>query len=100
MALGGALDLDEAARVVHYDVHVCLGFRVLLIVEVEDRHALEDADGDRGDLAVNRIARDLARGRELVGREREREIAAGDRGRARAAVRLQHVAVDGDRVLA
>ena len=37
---------------------------------------------------------------ELRGRQRQRDVAARDRGRARAAVGLQNVAVDRDRVLA
>ena len=37
---------------------------------------------------------------ELRGGQRERDVAAGDRGRSRAAVGLQNVAVDRDRVLA
>ena len=46
------------------------------------------------------IARDLAGLDELRGRQRQRDVAAGDRCRARAAVGLQDVAVDRDGVLA
>ena len=42
--LGGALDLDEAARAGHHDVHVDLGSRVLLVGKVQHRHAVDDAD--------------------------------------------------------
>ena len=48
-ALGGRLDLDEAAVAGHDDVRVDLGGRVLGVVEVEQRHAVDDAARDRGD---------------------------------------------------
>ena len=54
-----------------------------------------DADADGRDLAGERPLQ--AR---LAQRQRERDVAAGDRRAARAAVRLEHVAVDGHRALA
>ena len=48
-ALGGRLDLDEAAVAGHDDVRVDLGAGVLGVVEVEQRHAVDDAARDRGD---------------------------------------------------
>ena len=50
-ALGGALHLDERAVAGHHDVHVGLGADVLLVGQVEPRHAVDDADRDRGDRA-------------------------------------------------
>ena len=44
LAFSRALHLDEAAAARHHDVHVGLARRVLGIVEVEQRHALEHAD--------------------------------------------------------
>ena len=47
--LGGRLHLDEAPVAGHHDVHVDVGVRVLGVVEVEQRHAVDDADRDGGD---------------------------------------------------
>ena len=57
LALGGALHLDEAAAARHDDVDVDLGGRVLLVVEVEHRLALDDAARDGGDAAPSAAAR-------------------------------------------
>ena len=54
LALGGALHLDEAAVAGHDDVHVDVGLRVLLVGEIEQRHAVDDADADGGDVVVDR----------------------------------------------
>src|SRR5690606_36773585 len=58
--LGGTLDLDVAARLVHDHVHVRLRLGVLRIVEVEHWDAAIDADGHRGDLTVYRVALEVA----------------------------------------
>src|SRR2546422_7801959 len=96
--LGRALHLHELAAAGHDDVHVHLGTRVLGVAEVEQRLALDDADADRGDVVADRrrwlLPRDL---RDRVG---HRDEAAGDRRGARAAVRLDHVAVHPHRALA
>ena len=57
VAFGGALHLDEAAAVVHHHVHVGVAVGVLGVVQIEHRHAAVDADRDRGDRAVDRVAR-------------------------------------------
>jgi hypothetical protein len=100
VALGGALHLDERAAILHDDVHVGLRRGVLEVVEVEHRHAAADADRHGGDLAVQRRSRERAAADQRVAGVGERDIAAGDRGGARAAVGLQHVAVEGDGALA
>ena len=41
VTFGRALHLDEAAAVVHHDVHVGLGLRILGVVEIEHRHAAD-----------------------------------------------------------
>ena len=63
--------------------------------------AVDDADRDRGDRVVERVARETSRacmqpGEGVV----ERDVGAADRGGAGAAVGLEHVAVDGDLALA
>ena len=50
-----ALDLHEAAVAGADDVHVGLGLDVFLVGEVEQGHATDDADADRGDRAGERL---------------------------------------------
>ena len=94
-ALAGRLDLDQAALAGHHDVRVDLGARVLAVVEVEQRRAVDHPARDRGDARGQR-ALDAAR----LQRDRQRDVAAGDRRAARAAVGGEHVAVDPHRALA
>lgn len=101
-ALGGALDLDETAVAGADDVHVGLGADVLLVAEVEERGAVDDADADGGDGVGERLAAGLddllALGPDDgVG---EGDVGAGDGGRTGAAVGLEDVAVQDDGVLA
>src|SRR3954453_6504489 len=49
------LDLDEASVVRHHDVHVDVGVRVLGVVEVEQRDAVDDTDRHRRDAARQRL---------------------------------------------
>ena len=101
-ALGGRLHLDQPAVAGHHDVRVDLGGRVLAVVEVEQRHAVDDPARDRGD-----ASRSPASGRSSC---RRRAAAASPArsatkapvidGAARAAVGREHVAVEVDRALA
>src|SRR3984885_6694558 len=100
LALGGALDLHEVPGAGADHVHVGLGRRVFLVAEVQPRLAADDADGDRGDGGDQRAALELAALAQPVDRVRERHVSPGDRGGPGAAVGLQDVAVDDDRVLA
>src|SRR4051794_40728590 len=99
-ALGGGLDLDEAAVAGHDHVGVDLRGRVLGIVEVEQRGAIDDPARDRGDRAGQRELGELALVDQAAAGELERDVAAGDRGAAGAAVGLEDVAVDVDGALA
>ena len=47
---GRALHLDEAAVAGLHDVHVHVGARVLLVGEIEQRLAVDDADAGGGDV--------------------------------------------------
>src|SRR5579884_546570 len=95
VALGGRLHLDEAPVAGHHDVHVRVGARVLRVVEIEERHAADDADRDGRD----RIA-EGPREPEAVEGPHRRDIGAADRRAARAAVGLEDVAVQPQRPLA
>src|ERR1051326_6606147 len=56
LALGRCLHLDDASVARHHDVHVHLGGRVLRVLEIEQRRAVDDPDRDRGDRAGERLA--------------------------------------------
>src|ERR671930_1025206 len=88
------LHLDETPVARHDHVHVGVGARVLGVVEVEQGHAVDDADRDRGDRVGER-----AREAEPVERALRRDPRAADRRAARAAVGLEHVAVEPERPL-
>ena len=51
---GRALQLDEPAVAGLDEVHVDLGPRVLVVGEVEQRGAVDDADAGRGDVVDER----------------------------------------------
>src|SRR5579862_1288956 len=95
VALRGRLHLDEPAVAGHDDVHVRVRVRVLGVVEVEERDAVDDADGHRRD-----GVRERARQPEAVERAAAGDVRAGDGGAARASVRLEDVAVEPHRSLA
>src|SRR5437763_7452461 len=89
------LHFDEPPVTRHDDVHVDVGVRVLRVVEVEQSDAVDDPDRDGRDRAGERL-----REPEAVERAPRRDVRAGDRRAARAAVRLQDVAVEIDGALA
>src|SRR5689334_5077458 len=95
VALGCRLHLDQAAVAGHHDVHVGVGARVLRVVEIEQRDALDDPDRDGRD----RVA-EGAREAEALERAHSGDVRAADRGAARAAVGLEDVAVEPERPLA
>src|SRR6188472_1487678 len=94
VALRGRLYLDELAVAGHDHVHVRVGARVLRVVEVEQRHPVDDADRDRRDRARQRL-----REPEAVERAGGGDPRARDRGAARATVGLEDVAVEPERPL-
>src|SRR5882724_3685566 len=95
LSLGGRLHLDEASLPGHDDVHVDLGTRVFRVVEVEQRLAVDYADGNGRDRVRQRL-----REPEPVEREPRRNVGAADRRAARAAVSLENVTVEPERPLA
>ena len=96
MALGRALQLDEATTIGHHDVHVGLGLGVLGVVEIEHRRPFVQPDRHRRDLPVQRAAGQLAPRQQPRNGIRQRDVGTGDRRRARTAIGLQHVAIERD----
>src|SRR5699024_2196963 len=99
---GRALHFDEPAAAGHHDVHVGVGADVFLIRQVDHGHTADDPDGD----GCHGVGEDCRLGRDRavlfapgngVGKG---DVGPGNRGGAGAAVGLEYVAVDDDRVLA
>ncbi len=99
-ALGGRLGLGDLAAFEQHEVGVRVGRAVLEVVEVEHRGALVDAARDRGNLGNDRILGDRAGLHQPVDRQPQRHPRAGNGRGARAAVGLEHVAVEDDLPLA
>src|SRR5689334_707654 len=99
-ALRRTLDLDDATAACHDDVHVRVASGILGVVEVEGGLAAEDPDRHRRDGIGERFAGHHALRPAPVDRVAKGYPGAGDRSAARAAVGLDHVAVDAKRALA
>ncbi len=99
-AFGGGLGLDQTAGGNHDHVHVDGGAGVLLVGEIEQDVAVDDADRGRGDHLQQGRGLEGASGHQLIEGKREGDRGAGDGGGAGAAVGLQHIAVDDDGALA
>ena len=76
--------------------HVDLRARVLVIGEIEQRSALDDADARGGDVIGNRQRLDLSARAHLLQRQYQRDEPASDRRGSGAAVGLDDVAIDPD----
>ena len=94
VAFRRALDLDEPTGVVHHHVHVGLRLGVLGVVEIQHRLSLADAHRDRRDRTVDRVAAGASPRGQAGDGVHQGDVPAGDRGGARPAVGLNHVAVD------
>src|SRR3989441_2200297 len=94
------LELDQAPILDHDAVEVCRGVEVLRVVEVQHRRALDDAAADGRQVLAHRDLADHPRIPHALDRHVQRTESAGDGGRARAAVGLQNVTIEGDSPLA
>ena len=92
----GALQFDEFARGIHYQVEVHRGGGIFRVAKVQQRLLPDDADAHRRDGVPDWIGRQPAFGQQLADGQGQRDVGAGDRRRARAAVGLQDVAVHPD----
>ena len=73
---------------------------VLDIIQIEHRHALVDAAGDRGDIVAQHVGLAPCSALHPGDAVGQRHPGAGDGGGAGAAVGLDHVAIDRDLALA
>ena len=99
-ALACALQLDERAGLVHDEIHVRLRGAVLGIAQIQTGRIRHQPGADGGKLMHDGGFLDFPRAQQLIHRAAQRHKAARDGGRARAAVGLEHIAVDGDRSFA
>src|SRR5690606_42741 len=100
MAFRRALHLYQPARFVHDDVHVGLRFRVLGVVEVENRPPAIDADRNGSDLPVHGVRFELPGLEERVPCQPQRNVGSAYRCGTCTSVRLQHIAIQGYSALA
>ena len=84
----------------HHHVHVDLGPDVLGVVEVEQRHAVDDADADRRARLGERVGLERALLHQPGAGVVQGDVGAADRRGAGAAVGLEDVAVEDDLHLA
>src|ERR1041384_7033173 len=98
--LGSALHLDEFSRAGHDKIHIHVGAAVFIVTEIQKDLAFDNADAHRGDGIFERTGGDHTALEPAAHRVGQRDVGAGDRRRARAAVGLDHVAVDPDGLFA
>ena len=98
--LASALHFNESAFAAHHDVHVDVGAHILSVLEVGAHFAVDHADAHGGHAPFDGRRLDAAGGDHPLKGIDDRHGGAGDCGRARAAVGLQHVTVELDGELA
>src|SRR5712692_6497401 len=99
-AFGRALDFDEAAIAGANNVHVHFGARVFVIFQIKQSRSVNDPDADSGNFGDDWRPLNSVFFQQPPAGNRESDIRAGNSRGARAAVRLQDVAVERDRALA
>ena len=95
-AFGCALDFDELAGARHDDVHIHLSAVVFLVVEIQDRTAVDNTNADCRDA----VEEDWPFRPKLLHGFGQGHEATGDAGGTSSTVSLQDIAVNRDRVLA
>src|SRR5215204_832668 len=88
LAFRGRLHLDQTAVAAHDDVEVDLGARVLRVVEVEERLAVDDPERD----ACDRVGQRLPEA-EAVERPARRDVGTGDRDRKSTRLNSSHTVI-------
>src|ERR1700730_5928135 len=99
-ALRGRLQLDEALVLRHHTVQIGGGLEVFGVVKIEPRRSVDDAAAHRGEILANCDLVDHPRVLHALDRHVQRAERTGNRSGARAAISLQHIAIEGDRPLA
>src|SRR5208337_4726634 len=94
-AFGRALHFDETARPGHDEICVRIRGRILHVIEIDHRFAADDAAGHGRHVVPERAVLEDRALNHPVEAVAQGDPGAGDRGGPSAAVRLQHVAIDG-----
>ncbi|BBG28922.1 amino acid transporters [Zymobacter palmae] len=98
--LSGALHLNQPTVCGHHHVKIGIGIGVFGIVKVDNRLTFIDTNGHRRNQLLKRITLDHARTLHVMDSIDQRYAGTGNRSRASAAIRLDHVAVHCDSELA
>ncbi len=88
------MGFDVGASVGHHDIRVHLGARILHVGQVEQRHPIHDAHAHGGQRRADGIGTQHLALHQCRAGAAQSQPRSGDRGGARAAIRLQHIAVD------
>ena len=95
-----ALHFNESSVAGAYHIHVHFGLRVFVVLEIEQRRAVNDAHTNGGNFADDGSFLDPLFFQQSRAGNGERDVRTGDCRGARAAVCLQHIAIERDRALA
>ena len=98
IVFGSTLDFDEFSSLGHDDIEVNVGAGVFFIGEIEAHMAVDNANRYRRYWGEERVSGDDALGCEVGNGVGKCDIGAGDAGGAGAAVGLQHITVNVDRI--
>ena len=98
-AFPGSLQFDKLPPLIHDEIHIHLGGAVFLIAQVQAGFIPDNAGADRRHLVYNRADQQFLFPDQAVHRACQRHHCAGNGCGPGAAVRLQHIAVQGNRPL-
>src|SRR5271169_1349491 len=96
----GGLDFDQFVAGRHDEVHVDVGAGVFFVAEVEQDFSVDNSYTHGGNKILQGSRGQGSGFHQFFQSQSQRDEGAGDRGGARAAVGLDHVAIDPDGALA
>jgi hypothetical protein len=99
-AFGSSLNLDDATRSRHDDIHIRIAIRILGVVEVENGVAVNDADRDCSDVITDWVGRECTALDKSVTGFIQSNPGTGYGGATGAAICLKHIAVQRNLALA
>ena len=89
-----ALHFDELAILRRDQIEIDRDRFVFLVIQIEQRHAVKHTGADRRDQFPDRRLADFSFAHQSPASHRDSQAGSSDRGRARPAVGLQHIAID------